>query len=201
VIIEITDFAIKGLYSELKPHVFYQEESQEWHLKTALFRADKPFSNNTHSPNLNITSPTILIIGSIFGITLGFPLFWLLILMGSSHKRKHIFKGSAILLTVVCLNAVLMAVYKIMSYLQGSALIRLYSEPYIQHPPSTPNWLFYAIKPLLDTMGYVSVLVAPVLLAYLFCYRGKYEDAAINESNDAPKEISREEQWKLIEKS
>lgn len=166
VITEATDYSIKILYSELKPRLFFQEKTQTWELKTALFLADFPYGNNTYKPNFSITGPTVLVIGKLEALTLGLPLFWLLFFLGSTRKLKQFLQGSVILIAIICLNLTLLVAHNIISYLQSSALIRIYDEPYILKPPSLPVWFVDLIKPLLDTLVYMSILVVPVWLAY-----------------------------------
>jgi hypothetical protein len=166
IVAETTDYTIKVLFSEIKPQLLYQEKEQTWQLKTLLFNASTPYANNTYKPNLILNGTTILNIGQLGAFTLGLPLFWLLILLVSAHKRKHIVQGSAILIVVICLNTVLLVVHEIISALQSSPLLRIYSESYIKVPSAPPVWLIDVIKPLLDTFVIMNILIIPVWLAY-----------------------------------
>lgn len=174
-----TDFAIKSIFSNVKPRLFFQERTQLWELETALFRSDIAYDNNTYKPGFSVTGATILEIGKLEVFTLGLPLFWLLLMVSATHKLKHFFKGSIILAGLICLNLILLVSHKLIGYLKSSALIRVYDSPYILKPPATSMWYIDAIKPLLDTLVYLNILVIPV---FLVCYY--YQSQRDTDSSD-----------------
>jgi hypothetical protein len=181
IITTVTDYATDAFYSEFQPELLFNQETTQWELKTSLFKADRPYTNNSYSPNLTVSSSTHLIIGKLAVLTLGLPLFWLLIILSSSNKCRHLLFGTLILLALNCIYVILLVQYKINTYLQSSELIRFYTDPYIQKAFSLPFWLFNVMKPLLDASLYMNILVVPVWLAFRYYQKATID---INDKGD-----------------
>ena len=71
VVAQTTDYTIKVLYGELNPKLTYQATAQEWQLETTLFRASRPYTNNTYKSDLKLTGFTVLPIGDLDKFTNG----------------------------------------------------------------------------------------------------------------------------------
>ena len=163
------EFTLDIFDSSLSSKLVFIEGENNWVIDTDLFQASRPWSHNTYKPTLSTMSRTQIPVGKIDAYMLGIPLFWVLVLLISGKKIKHLIVGSLIMLGISFTSVSLMSLYKVLSLLSSEPLLRILTEhQYILLPAQPSSWLPSILKIFTDISGIIATLVAPAFLAYYF---------------------------------
>jgi len=84
------------VYQDINAKLSYQSEHPQWQVITRLFKSDIKRQYNTYHPELKVKQFISISLGSLVGYTQGFSLLWLMILLLSKQKIKHLLLGSAV---------------------------------------------------------------------------------------------------------
>jgi len=164
------------VFEDIDANLLYEVEHKIWQVNTHLFKPKIKKGHKTYDPKLIVNKFIHIPLGSLVGYTQGLILLWLMVLLLSKDKVKHLLIGSGIQVVVVILVTSLIIIYQINSTISSELMLQVLSkEGAVVIPNSLPPILLTMAKPVLDSLSYVMLYISPLLLAYYYCNSIIYE--------------------------
>jgi len=161
---------VENQHTSMQFRLERKESLDEWQLSSSvLFRPQRAYFHNSYQPTVKVDGDTAFSIDNLFGYSLGFPLTWLLILLMSVNRIKHLCYASVIQLGVMVIAIACLIEYNIIQLLMGDTSLRILTDAhYILVPDMPPQWQATLMKTLRDVSASACVLAAPVAIGIGF---------------------------------
>lgn len=156
------------LMPSLQPTAHYTPQSDQLLLQTNLFVASQAYSHGSYLPDLRLSQPTVFSIQNLSLYSIGLPLLLAALCWLWFAKIKARLVGGLTLLLMVVATAWVVSIklsYKILLYLSQPAHHRsLTAEGYVNHVLNTPDWVLILLKPTVDSLDMINIVVLPIVL-------------------------------------
>lgn len=163
-LIQINSQWVNSYYSNICPSIERNDEGS-YQVITCLFQSKRSYSNNSFHSDIKVSGYSMTSIGNVINTTLGLPIFWLLILVMSKQKLKHLLQGTLLLITFQTIQLGVTILFNLSELLiNGENLYILTSGSRIVVPVIPEKWMLVILKPCRDVISMMSFLILPGLL-------------------------------------